>query len=247
VLKLSPGCAKDSAMKARFTMAENRCTLRLAPGFPPAPTWLPDDATIARHFGKSLVYSEYKVILTKRLAALFPPGPLSILDVGAGDGLLGGFFQKYRPKTAVTGLETLIRVDHPPIDLISCDGSELPFEDASWDVILFANVLHHTKSQAELIKEAVRVGRRQILIKDHVYRSWLGCLQLRLLDLLGNLRFGVATTADYLQHGQWESLFSEAQIGQAWEYPGIPLRRGLMRLAFSNDLEVIFDIPLNDD
>ncbi len=65
-----------------------------------------------------------------------------------------------------------------------------------------------------------------------------------MLDLLGNLRFGVATTADYLPHGLWESFFRDAQIVKLAEYQGIPLRPGLMRLAFENDLEVIFDIPL---
>lgn len=232
-------------MKATSAFAGNRCNLRVAPNIPPEPTWLPDDAAIERHFGRSLVYSQYKVILTKRLAALLPPdGPLSILDVGAGDGLLGGFFQRYRPATSVTGLETLVRVTDSPIELMSYDGCELPFENSSWDTVLFANVLHHTQNQCALLKEAVRAGRRQILIKDHVYRSGIGRVKLRILDLLGNLRFGVATTADYLHHEQWERLFSDAQITQASEYQNIPLRAGLMRMAFENDLEVIFDIPI---
>lgn len=211
----------------------------------PLPGWLPEDLTIANHFGKSLLMSTYKVVLAKRLAALLPEtGPLSILDIGAGDGLLGGFFQKYRPETTVAGLETFVRVENSPIDLKHYNGRELPFPDASWDLVLFANVLHHTANQLDLLRESVRVGRLGILIKDHIYVSTVGKLKLVLLDLMGNLRFGVATTADYLRRDQWERLFAQAGIAEAWEYGNIPLRTGVLKAAFENDLEVIFAIPL---
>ncbi|MEP6601276.1 MAG: class I SAM-dependent methyltransferase [Nitrospirota bacterium] len=213
---------------------------------PPLPAWLPTDGTIARHFGRTLLTPTYKVVLAKWLSALLPStGALSILDVGAGDGRLGGFFQEYRPETTVTGLETFVRVEDSPITLQSFNGQDFPFPDASWDVVLFANVLHHTSNQLELLRESVRVGRHSILIKDHIYRSPIGRLKLILLDLMGNLRFGVATTADYLPSEQWQRLFCQAGIAEALEYESIPLRKGLLRAAFENDLEVIFHLPLN--
>jgi SAM-dependent methyltransferase len=226
-------------------LREGLCKIRVASDNPPEPDWMPDDATISEHFGRSLINSRYKVILAKRIGALLPrDGPLSVLDVGAGDGLLGAFFMRYRPETEVRGIETFVRVGDSPIRLDAYNGREIPFASASLDVVLFSNVLHHTANQRQLMSEALRVGRRQILIKDHVYKSLLGRAKLVVLDLLGNFRFGVATTADYLRHEEWERLFVEAGIPFVCEYPAIPLRAGLLRAAFENDLEVIFDIPL---
>ncbi len=74
MLKLSPDGAKKHAMKARFTMAKNVALFVRRSQFLLRALLVARYATIARHFGDSLVYSEYKVILTKRLAALFPPG-----------------------------------------------------------------------------------------------------------------------------------------------------------------------------
>jgi SAM-dependent methyltransferase len=224
---------------------ESSSDIRIASETPPSPNWVPRDSAIEAHFGSSLIYSRYKVILAKILSALLPrSGPISILDVGAGDGLLGAFFMRFRPETEVRGIETFIRVKNPPIPLQQYDGCRIPFHADSFDVIVFSNVLHHTRNQREVLREAVRVGRRQILIKDHVYQSPLSRAKLFALDLIGNLRFGVATTADYLRREEWQDLFAESGISLVWEYRAVPLREGLTRAAFENELEVIFDIPL---
>lgn len=54
---------------------------------------------------------------------------------------------------------------------ISCrpfDGAELPFADGAFDVCLFADVLHHTDDVIILLREARRMTRRFVLIKDHL-------------------------------------------------------------------------------
>jgi SAM-dependent methyltransferase len=215
------------------------------PEMAPVPDWLPSDRTIQEHFGKSLFYSRYKIVLTRFLSALLPPKEsISILDVGAGDGLLGAFFMRYRPDTEVQGLETFVRVENPPIRLQQFDGCRIPFGNNSWDVVLFSNVLHHTAHQRPLLAEALRVGRRQILIKDHVYDSNLGRAKLLALDLIGNLRFGVATTANYLRPKEWEQLFRDSGISLAWQYNALDVRAGLFEHIFQNELEVVFNVPL---
>ena len=225
----------------------NTCEIIRSDSIPEPPRWVPEDHAIAAHFGKSVIYSRYKVQLAKLLSALLPSvGPLSILDVGAGDGLLGAFFQKYRPETNVTGIETFVRTANPPIPLLEYDGADLPFESASWDVVLFSNVLHHTANHEKLLMAAAGVSRRQILIKDHLYRSAIGRAKLAFLDLCGNYRFGVATTFHYLRPNQWQQLFARAGLNTVYQYNSQPFREGLLAFLFENDLEVVFDIHLEN-
>jgi len=210
-----------------------------------APSWVPEDKTIAQFYGDSVACSNYKVSLTKHLSALLPDNsPISVLDVGAGDCLMGGFFQIYRPATKVIGVETFIRIANPPIPLLQFDGKKLPFEDKSFDVTLFSNVLHHTNNHDELLREAARVTRSKILIKDHIYKGWLGRMKLLALDILGNIRFGVVTTGDYLTLADWSALFEKLTFDEVTFYSAIPLRTGFLEHCFANDLEAIFEVTL---
>jgi SAM-dependent methyltransferase len=71
------------------------------------------------------------------------------------------------------------------------DGRRLPFTDRSWDTVLFCDILHHTERPVELLREAVRVARHSILIKDHSVEGWLA-RPLRFMDVVGNFPHGLS-------------------------------------------------------
>jgi hypothetical protein len=48
-----------------------------------------------------------------------------------------------------------------------------------------------------LLREAVRVARRMILIKDHIVDAVLAGPTLRLMDRIGNARYGVSFPHNY--------------------------------------------------
>jgi ubiquinone/menaquinone biosynthesis C-methylase UbiE len=209
--------------------------------------WLPADQEILDHYSGTLRYSFYKLQLTKLISGLVSrEGNCRLLDVGTGDGRLGAIIQKYRSKTKVFGLETFIRESRDPnLELILFDGQHIPCADRSFEVSLLCDVLHHTDKQTELLSEIIRVTRQKIIIKDHLFQSLLERYQLLLLDFLGNLRFGVKVTAQYLNWDKWQRLFSSQGNLEIDCYPALPLRKGLLEEIFSNDLEIFFVIHLN--
>lgn len=116
---------------------------------------------------------------------------LSVLDVGAGDGLLGRQLTAWAKSQGWRWRFT--NVDHCPLTgQLDTDGvhvvasaTELPFPDASFDVVVATSMTHHLDSDADVIahfREANRVSRRVVLVCD-LHRSvaflvglWLGLL-----------------------------------------------------------------------
>ena len=104
-------------------------------------------------------------ILAQHLAKLIPQHA-AVLDVGCGDGLLASLVQQLRPDLNISGIEVLVR-NQTAIPIMPFDGEHIPSADHSVDVVMFVDVLHHTRDQMVLLREAKRVARQCILIKDH--------------------------------------------------------------------------------
>jgi len=212
----------------------------------PLPGWLPKEQEIISHFAKTARYSNYKLTLVKYLSTLLPEsGECTLLDVGAGDGRLSSFFQRYRPATQGVGIETFLRHStQRSIPMVLFDGKSLPFVDGAFDVSMICDVLHHTKNQKELIAEVFRVTRRKVLVKDHLYRNMKQKYQLYVLDLLGNYRFGIRVTGDYLSLPQWEHLLSSKRVESLSLFQDVPVRKPPLSYLFTNSVEVLFEINL---
>jgi hypothetical protein len=68
-------------------------------------------------------------------------------------------------------------------------------------------VLHHSDDPTILLREAVRVARKGLVIKDHTLSGFLSGPTLRLMDRVGNGRHGVALPYNYWTHDQWFKAF----------------------------------------
>lgn len=100
---------------------------------------------------------------------------LSILDLGAGDGLLGRELTRW---AAARGWEwTFTNLDLCPVAAVMDPGAhrvvgsvlDLPFADRTFDVAVSSTMTHHLASDAEVIRhwrEAARVVRRGLLFCD---------------------------------------------------------------------------------
>jgi SAM-dependent methyltransferase len=152
-----------------------------------------------------LVFDRRIRVLANRLAPLIPAGS-RILDVGCGDGRLDRLLQELREDLTLEGVDVLVRPD-AAIPVRAFDGTRLPCDDRSFDVVMFVDVLHHTPDPVLLLREAARVARRAVLIKDHCRDGLLAGPTLRLMDWVGNAPHGVALPYNYWPEARWRETF----------------------------------------
>ena len=146
-------------------------------------------------------------MIAARLAEVTPMHA-SVLDVGCGDGEIAWLLGQSRPDLTLTGVDVLVR-ENTRVPVKAFDGRTLPFTDGSFDVVTFVDVLHHCEWPADLLREARRVARQAIIIKDHSLEGFAAERTLRFMDGVGNRRYGVALPYNYLRHDQWTAMFAE--------------------------------------
>ncbi len=169
----------------------------------------------------AFVFERRTRVLAEMLAAQIPQRS-SVLDIGCGDGTIGSLIAQLRPDIFIQGVEFLVR----PGCKIACrafDGSSLPFPDASFDVCLFVDVLHHTQDPAVLLREAVRVSRSFVLLKDHLDENFLDDATLRFMDWAGNRPHGVVLTYNYQSRREWAEHFSKCSLEEVNWTTQVPL------------------------
>jgi len=148
--------------------------------------------------------------LARHLSGLLPRKG-TVLDVGCGDGLLASLLAKACPKTEFRGIDVLIRDGtHIPVDFFN--GFEIPFADDQFDAIMLVDVLHHTENPETLLREAKRVARDHIILKDHTRDGILANSTLRFMDWVGNAHHGVALPYNYLSKNEWHELFANLDL-----------------------------------
>jgi len=170
--------------------------------------------TLLGRIHQRFVHERRVTVLADALSRLLPPDA-HVLDVGCGDGLLSKRIRENRGDVRVTGVDVLVRRDaHIPVTWF--DGAVLPFADRSVDVVLFADVLHHTTDPTRLLREAKRVARDSLIIKDHTKDGRLAGATLAFMDWVGNARHGVALPFNYWTERRWRSEFQQLALYVAY-------------------------------
>jgi SAM-dependent methyltransferase len=170
---------------------------------------------------RALVSPRRTRVLAEMLAAQIPPRA-SVLDIGCGDGTIGSLLAQRRPDIAIQGVEFLARPECK-IECRAFDGVSLPFPDGSFDVCLFVDVLHHTKDPGVLLREAARVSRSWVLLKDHLDENIFDHLTLRFMDWVGNRPHGVVLTYNYQSRSRWEEYFLKCGLAETNWSTQVPL------------------------
>ncbi|HXR10496.1 MAG TPA: class I SAM-dependent methyltransferase [Candidatus Acidoferrales bacterium] len=165
---------------------------------------------LLRRWHSALVHQRRVRVLAEMLAERIPPGS-TVLDIGCGDGTIGQLISQCKPGLAMQGAEVAPR----PGCKIPCeafDGATLPFPGDSFDVCLLVDVLHHTTDVAALLREAARVSRRFVLLKDHASENSFDAATLGLMDWVGNRPHGVGLTYNYQSRSQWKQHFAACHL-----------------------------------
>jgi SAM-dependent methyltransferase len=154
---------------------------------------------------QTYVYDRRIRVLSDHLTRVIPPGA-HLLDVGTGDGALASFLMHHRPDITVRGVDVLIR-EKTLIPVDSYDGLRLPFGDSSFDTVMFVDVLHHTDDPLGCLREARRVARVSIIVKDHIVSGPISEQTLKIMDIIGNAGDAVRLPFNYWTRGKWHAAF----------------------------------------
>lgn len=166
----------------------------------PAPAWV--------ELHRRWVHAPRVARLVKALAPWLDEGA-SLLDVGGGTGELADDLAHARALRDVTVVDVLVRPDAiRPV--LAYDGEHLPFDDRAFDFVLLADVLHHAAEPAALLREALRVARSAVLVKDHLVLGPADVPLLAAMDHVGNHGAGVLVRGTYWDRNGWNSLVTEA-------------------------------------
>ncbi|MGE0309896.1 MAG: class I SAM-dependent methyltransferase, partial [Acidimicrobiia bacterium] len=137
-------------------------------------------------------------------------GPLeSLLDFGAGNGwMLNQMLTEDVSIGQATAVDVQTRADYYlPVELY--DGERLPFDDRAFDATMAVDVFHHCHDPKAALRDAARVTRRFVIVKDHTYRSSVGFATLSVLDELGNRKFGIPSRYRYQSKFTWDDVMSD--------------------------------------
>lgn len=97
--------------------------------------------------------------------------PETMLDIGVGDGSITSAIQRHYdlPKDKVFGTDIVTPREEPSFTFNLVDGSDLPFNDNSFDLITANMVLHHVDDLDGLLQEIRRVLRPNgyLVISEH--------------------------------------------------------------------------------
>ena len=152
----------------------------------------------------------YRRAMAEQLAELVGTNG-EVLDVGCGDGSMGASLMANNPQLEVCGID-VVEVPDAQIDVTLYDGSHIPFEDNSFDLVMATDVLHHTLDIGVVLTEMTRVSRRYVLIKDHavygpISRGWIS-----LIDYVTNVPFGIPCVYNYPSLDGWHRYFDETGL-----------------------------------
>ena len=172
------------------------------------------------------------------LDQMIRPEDQSLLDVGTGDGRLLADLAQRHPRLKIEGIDLLVRPD-AAIAVRPYDGTHFPYPDQSFDIVSFVDVLHHTPDPAVLLREACRVARRAVIIKDHRVSGFLARPTLRFMDGVGNARFGVALPYNYWTPTQWHQTFAQLHLTPALLIRPLHLYPAWADWLFGRDLHFI--------
>ena len=173
-------------------------------------------AAALEHFHGRYVHTHRVRALCERLSHLLPLGA-SVLDIGCGDGLLASLIGNARPDLHISGIDVLVR-SHTYVPVSAFDGRTVPSASKSVDVVLFVDVLHHAADPVTLLREAARVARRAVVVKDHTLNGFLAYRTLKFMDDVGNKRYGVALPHNYWPETTWRRVFPAVGLNTvSWE------------------------------
>ena len=148
--------------------------------------------------------------IAKAILPLIEEGK-TILDIGCFDGTVSHELKKTRPELKIQGIDIKL----PKEVLIPAkiyDGQKIPFKDNSFDHTIIIDILHHVENPVAILREAKRVTKKSIIIKDIVSSSLISNTANYAVDLIGGLLTDVDRPKKYYTIKGWKELFKKTGL-----------------------------------
>ena len=165
---------------------------------------------------------------------------VSVLDVGCGNGFLQYYLEKKFQKVIGLDASSTMLEQNPCANRVWGNCLNLPFEDASFEVVCASHLLHHLSREQQLIalKEMKRVARKSIVVFEPNRNNLLTFLFALLYKeerniiysskkYLRNLFKAAGITQVFIQVNGWitPNKFPESFIKTGQKLNNSPLRR----------------------
>ncbi|MBN2153672.1 MAG: methyltransferase domain-containing protein [Candidatus Lokiarchaeota archaeon] len=131
-----------------------------------------------------------------------------ILDLGAGDGRLGKEVRERLGKDVILADVADYNSTDLPLVLFT-DGGGVPMPDASVDTTILYTVLHHSGDPEQLLREAARVTKRRLVIKEAHFEGDGDKVVTAFIDWFYNRVIGdedMSVPLNYLPVKGWERI-----------------------------------------
>jgi SAM-dependent methyltransferase len=179
-----------------------------------------------------------RVNVLSNLLATHIPQNSSVIDIGCGDGTLASSVASLRGDLHIEGVDIMVRTS-ADIKVLAFDGLKLPFPDQYFDVAIFVDVLHHVDEPLKLLREAGRVAKRKIIIKDHLRQGFMAQTRLSMMDWVGNARHGVFLPYRYWSRIEWCKAFVDSGLNEEVFLSKLRLYSPPLQLIFGEGLHFI--------
>ena len=148
-------------------------------------------------------------VLSRSLAPYLGRGE-AWLEIGAGSGLVARALQE--ASGARLTLVDVVDYNQSGLPLQTYDGLHLPYADNTFDHSLFLFVLHHTPDPLPVLREALRVSRRSVLVVENSVEGAVRQRLTRAIDSIPHLRYGVPICYRAQSAKAWQSLFEQLPV-----------------------------------
>jgi SAM-dependent methyltransferase len=162
--------------------------------------------TLMKITNEKVLFPFRRSFLSKKLVTFLDTCE-TVLDLGASCGRLANEIKNLKPSLKFEGVDVYIQPD-TAIKVTKYDGLNIPFEENSFDAVTIVDVLHHSEDLEQVIKEAKRVSKKYILIKDHYYENQIEYNLLKYVDYFGNKPYDIELKYNFLKLSEWERIFS---------------------------------------
>jgi SAM-dependent methyltransferase len=134
-----------------------------------------------------------------------------VLDLGASCGRLACKLSERLPQIDFVGIDSHVQTQ-TYIPILKYNGSEIPYPDHYFDCVMMVDIIHHAEHPDIILKEAKRVTKKYILIKDHYWINELDLVLLKFADYIGNKPYGVNLPYNFLKIADWTGLTTNLNL-----------------------------------